>query len=119
MLKEIKADFLCDGCGKPFYVIIDPAQKIEDYSVFDYAEDMVRSGGGREIVFGYTSVKDGQHLCPECTYGIDTEYPDDNEPLPFGKCSLCGDFDMIDPVTHRCIPCEESLSRREEAHGTD
>lgn len=77
-LIEVRAEFLCDGCGRPFSVRVEaPYVPPEGWSVFDVAQDAVRGsidyvgpknpGGFR----GISSVQNDRHLCGLCTSGAD------------------------------------------------
>lgn len=67
---RIVASIECEGCGCLFKIEIDPADKCDGWSVFDYAKDAVRGSNGIIDWDGksiFTSVEDDKMLCPNCT----------------------------------------------------
>lgn len=78
--KHIKAHFECDGCGKGFYVGMDPADSTCEAvsSLADLAEDVLR--GGNPIVGECGSVQQDLHLCRDCTRLADSIGDDDHVP---------------------------------------
>jgi hypothetical protein len=79
-LIEVRANFLCDGCGRPFNIRIEPPYvPPEGWSVFDVAEDAVRGSidyvgpKNEDGTRGSSSVQDGRHLCGLCTFTADRD----------------------------------------------
>ena len=75
MLRGITAQFLCDGCGRPFNIQIDPATESYDQNfpaVFDLVEDVLAGDP-------FKSVQHGRHLCDACTRKVDAEVPESED----------------------------------------
>src|SRR5690242_3032940 len=65
-LSKIIAHFECDGCGKPFTINMDAADKTEGaQTLIDLAEDEVRDRGSLQDGVFATVVYD-LHLCGAC-----------------------------------------------------
>lgn len=73
MLKEIRASFSCDECGKPFSIVLDsPYTAPEGWSLFDIAVDGIRGTVGYEGpqntkgFAGLCAVDKDRHICGAC-----------------------------------------------------
>lgn len=77
-LIEVRAEFLCDGCGRPFSVHVDaPYVPPAGWSVFEIAEDAARGSidyqgpNNPDGTLGASSVQGERHLCGLCTSAAD------------------------------------------------
>lgn len=98
-INVIRASFTCDGCGKPFKVDMDPADKVNPAifpTLYDEAVDYVRGGTTSDGEF--CSVQDGMHLCGECTSVADQIGDEDHVPTR----------DEINAALDRPLPSREA-----------
>lgn len=77
-LQEIRAAFICDGCGRAFSVDVEaPGEIPAGWSCFDIAVDSVRGSVSYrgpltpEGFGGSSSVQGDRHLCGYCTSKAD------------------------------------------------
>lgn len=65
-LLHIRATFICDSCGSPFIIMLDPAYVLPGgWTIMDNAEADMKGGGTQAgEVTGMSD--EGDHLCHEC-----------------------------------------------------
>lgn len=79
-LREIRATFECDRCGKQFSAIIDPSYKINtNYfpTTYELALDAVRGGLDYRGPEGICCISDGDAMCGVCAdLDLETIHPE-------------------------------------------
>lgn len=81
-LNWVKASVECEGCGRPFEVLLDPGDLSDGMDMHDLAQEAVMNGNKSALRDdGLTSVQCELALCSKCTKIADAiDTPNDRDP---------------------------------------